>query len=243
MAAAVASPPFASRVHFPAGAEVLDVGCGPGYFWQQAAPGLPDDHPLTLSDLSPGMVQEALTRVRSLGKWQAVCRRVAGAGSLPFQDSSFDIVFAMHVLYHAQDPELAVTEITRVLRPHGIAVISTNSVNNYAEIFRLGSAAFGGPRVDPGAAMFSWESAAPLLDRLFEKVELEASTYTMRVTDAADVVSYLTSLPPGDAANSDQRERLQAMVETALRDGGGVLPVQRSSGYFVAQKRNAVDAR
>jgi hypothetical protein len=61
--------------------------------------------------------------------------------------------------------------------------------------------------------------------------------------DAADVVSYLTSLPPGDAANSDQRERLQAMVETALRNGGGVLPVQRSSGYFVAQKRKAADAR
>jgi len=235
--------PVASLVHFPAGAEVLDVGCGPGYFWQQAAPGFPNDLALTLSDLSPGMVEEALTRVRSLGKWKAVCGRVADACSLPFQDASFDIVLAMHVLYHAQDPELAVVEIARVLRPHGIAVIGTNSVTNYAELFRLGSAAFGGPPVDPGAAMFSLESAAPLLARLFEKVELEASTYAMQVTDAADVVAYLTSLPPGDAANSDQRKRLQAMVETALRDGGGVLPVQRSSGYFVAQKRKVADAQ
>jgi len=235
--------PVANQVHFPAGAKVLDVGCGPGYFWQQAAPGLPDDLALTLSDLSPGMVEEALARVRSIGKWQAVCGRVADAGSLPFQDASFDIVFAMHVLYHAQDPELAVLEIARVLRPHGIAIISTNSVTNYAKLFQLGSAAFGGPPVDPGAAIFSLESAAPLLARLFEKVELERSTYTMRVTDAADVVAYLTSLPPGDAATSRQRERLRVMVETALRNGGGVLQVQRSSGHFVAQTRKVGNAR
>ena len=39
--------------------------------------------------------------------------------------ASFDIVFAMYVLYHAQNPELAMLEIARVLRPHGIAIIST----------------------------------------------------------------------------------------------------------------------
>lgn len=39
---------------------VLDIGCGPGWFWASTANMLPEKLDLTLSDLSPGMVGEAV---------------------------------------------------------------------------------------------------------------------------------------------------------------------------------------
>lgn len=42
---------------------------------------------------------------------------------LPFADSSYDFIFASHVLEHVQDDAQALNEIRRVLKPGGIAVL------------------------------------------------------------------------------------------------------------------------
>lgn len=42
---------------------------------------------------------------------------------LPFDDESYDFVFASHVLEHIPDDEKAISEIRRILRPNGIAVL------------------------------------------------------------------------------------------------------------------------
>lgn len=42
---------------------------------------------------------------------------------LPFADASYDIVFASHVLEHVSDDAAAISEIRRILRPSGIAVL------------------------------------------------------------------------------------------------------------------------
>jgi SAM-dependent methyltransferase len=42
---------------------------------------------------------------------------------LPFRDGTFDLVFASHVLEHIQDDRLALSEVRRVLRRGGVAVL------------------------------------------------------------------------------------------------------------------------
>ncbi len=42
---------------------------------------------------------------------------------LPFDDASYDIVFASHVLEHIPDDNKAIEEIHRVLKPNGIAIL------------------------------------------------------------------------------------------------------------------------
>lgn len=43
--------------------------------------------------------------------------------SLPFSDGQFDFVFASHVLEHIPDDRKALSEIHRILRPNGIAIL------------------------------------------------------------------------------------------------------------------------
>lgn len=50
---------------------------------------------------------------------------VASAEKLPFADKSFDLVLCLETLEHAERPWLIAAEIDRVLKPHGIAVISS----------------------------------------------------------------------------------------------------------------------
>lgn len=56
---------------------------------------------------------------------------VARAESLPFDDASFDCALCTQVLEHSEDPHKVCTELYRVLRPAGVAFISTHGVARY----------------------------------------------------------------------------------------------------------------
>src|SRR5262245_5274748 len=77
---------LAGQIDWRAGGEVLEAGCGPGWFWAEAAGALPPGLRLTLTDLSPGMVAEAEQRVSGLDRYAAVTARTADAQALPFAD-------------------------------------------------------------------------------------------------------------------------------------------------------------
>lgn len=42
---------------------------------------------------------------------------------LPFRESEFDLIYASHVLEHVKEDSIALSEIHRVLRPNGIAIV------------------------------------------------------------------------------------------------------------------------
>lgn len=56
---------------------------------------------------------------------------VAPAEELPFQSESFDCVVCSQMLEHAEDPARVLAELHRVLRPGGVAFVSTHGVIRY----------------------------------------------------------------------------------------------------------------
>jgi ubiquinone/menaquinone biosynthesis C-methylase UbiE len=94
---------------------VLDAGAGTGALSRRLTLALPELRPF-LVDLSPGMLAQAADLHAP--------RAVASVEALPFADELFDIVVSAWVIETVDSPEVAVTEMLRVLRPGGALVYS-----------------------------------------------------------------------------------------------------------------------
>ncbi|MBV9521276.1 MAG: methyltransferase domain-containing protein [Alphaproteobacteria bacterium] len=93
-----------------AGMDVLDVACGPGYIAAAAA----ERGANALGvDFSASMVAEARRR------FPAVAFSEGDAENLAFDPASFDAVVCGFGLLHIADPDRAIAEACRVLRPGG----------------------------------------------------------------------------------------------------------------------------
>jgi ubiquinone/menaquinone biosynthesis C-methylase UbiE len=96
--------------------DALEIGAGTGYFTlnllQTGA-----IETATATDISPGMLEKLAASATRLG---VEVRTVeSDAERLPFEDSSFDLVFGHAVLHHIPALETAFAELHRVLRPGG----------------------------------------------------------------------------------------------------------------------------
>lgn len=225
-------PWVAAQHDWPAQADVLDVGCGAGWFWAGAAAQLPMGFRLELADLSSGMVAEAVARTRAVGRYASVAGRVADAAALPFADATFDVVLACHMLHHLPLPGRGIAEIRRVLRLDGVALITANGRANLRELFALAQSSLGGTGDDPTAATFGIEVATPVLAAAFDCVELRTYPDVLRCTDPDDVYAYLTSFPPGDTASTAQLSALRSGLAAAFARGGGELRITKDIGLF-----------
>ena len=227
-------PWVAGQLPLRSGDRVLDVGCGPGWFWAAAASGLPEGLDLTLADLSPGMVREAVERCRAL-PFGAVHGRQADASALPFEDGSFDGVIAIHMLYHLPDPANGIAEMYRVLKPGGFLAVTTNGAGNMRQMYEL-TTVFGSAPSDPAAAAFGFDTAERLMQAQFGNVTISQHPASLRITDPEDVFLALTSYPPGDRASEAHLDEFRKAIANAIEHGSGVLEVEKEAGLFVSQK-------
>lgn len=227
-------PWVAKQLPLNAEDSVLDVGCGPGWFWAATANELPEKLNLTLSDLSPGMVQEAVKRCRPL-PFASVSGHQADATALPFEGGSFDAVIAMHMFYHLPDPSKGVAEMYRVLKPGGFLAVTTNGAGNMRELYAL-TTVFGSAPLDPAGAAFGYDAAERLMQAQFGNVSKMQHPARLRVTEPEDVFLALTSYPPGDRADEAQLTAFRDAITEAFQAGDGSLEVGKESGLFISRK-------
>ncbi len=216
------------------GDRVVDIGCGPGWFWANVADGLPDTLTLTLADQSAGMVREAVERCAALRAW-SVDGRQADAAHLPFADGSFDGVVAMHMMYHLADQAAGIAEMHRVLKPGGWLAVTTNGAGNMREMYAL-TTVLGSAPADPAGIAFGYDTAERLMRSQFGNVTSAEHPARMRITDPEDVFPALTSYPPGDRASEPERAALRAAIARAFAKGGGVLDVRKEAALFLSRR-------
>ncbi len=228
-------PWLATQVDWPAGARVLEVGCGAGWMWAEAAARLPGDLDLTLTDLSPGMVAEAIERVGSLGRYRRTSARVADAQELPFRSASFDVVVANYVLHHVPDTRRAVGEMSRVLRPDGTLVVACVGEDHLTELHQIRREVFGEPLADVLTSTFGASAGAQVLPASFAAVEWRPYRDRLDCRDPDDVIEYLSSTPPVEDADAVQQERVVDAVRARFAAGGGRLRVSKDTGLFVCR--------
>ena len=104
------------KVGIHSGQKVLDVGCGTGAVTQAIAK---QTAPTTVVGVD--ISQKLLSQ--SEPSSQNVAWKQGSVYSLPFEDNSFDVVYARLLLQHLNEPLTALANIFRVLKPNGIACI------------------------------------------------------------------------------------------------------------------------
>jgi ubiquinone/menaquinone biosynthesis C-methylase UbiE len=99
--------------------DCIDVGCGRGRgpgAWLAAHTG---------SYLGVDVSEAAVEAARGLGLNAQV---IEDASRLPFPDASFDLAVCLEVLEHLVDPQLAASEMLRILRPGGRVLVTVPNV-------------------------------------------------------------------------------------------------------------------
>ena len=103
------------------GGRVLEVGVGTGI----SLPQYSRDVRLVGVDIAEAMLRKACERVRRLGLDNVEKIAVMDAEALDLPDNSFDVVVAQYVVTAVPNPEAALDEFARVVRPGGEIVITT----------------------------------------------------------------------------------------------------------------------
>lgn len=161
-------------------ADVLEVGCGTGVMAERinALSGVT----LVAIDYSERFVE--LTAARGVDARQAdICY-------LPFEDDSFDVVYAGWMLYHVRDLDRALAEIRRVLRPGGTFVAVTNGDDSLADLRREAGAR-------PVVTGFSSENGEFTLARRFSDVRRQDLETRAVFADHASAQAYLDTSDEG----------------------------------------------
>lgn len=98
---------------------VLDIGCGTGYWTQRLAERFPRAQ-VTGLDLAPGMLDQARQQYGDNIAWQP-----GDAAALPFSDHSVDLVFSSLAIQWCRDIGAVMNQLYRVLTTGGQAHITT----------------------------------------------------------------------------------------------------------------------
>jgi len=103
------------------GGRILEVGVGTGI----SLPGYSPSSSLYGIDISEPMLDKARARVRKLGLANVEAIEVMDAEALDFPDACFDVVVAQYVVSAVPNPERALDEFARVVKPSGEIIITT----------------------------------------------------------------------------------------------------------------------
>ena len=220
------------HIEFPPQGRILELGCGVGNLWRDNSDRIPETMEIILSDLSPGMLDQAR---KNLGDIPVSFKfKIIDAQSLPFDDQSFDMVIANHMLQHVPDRQKAVAEIRRVLKPGGRFYASTTGDSHLKELadllgqFDPRLASFGKLPADS----FTLENGSNELHGYFEHVSLFRYEDSLVVTDPQPLIDYILSTMT--ELSTEKHLELAKFVEQELKSKGGNFYISKDSGLFEA---------
>lgn len=224
---------FDMLAKLPENAKILELGCGPAHIWRECVSRIPSGWDITLSDLSPGMVDAAWRNLVVTGR--SFKFKEIDAQSIPFEDETFDAVIANHMLYHVPDRARAIAEIRRVLRPGGRFIAATVSENHMKEMMDWFRQVHVSKTWESFANPFTLENGLEQLRPFFSQVAISRYEDNLHITEIEPIVAYIRSTIRVSELSEDELTKVKQELEIGLM-GKGKIFVRKDSGLFEAVK-------
>lgn len=224
---------FDRLLKLPEDANLLELGCGPGYLWKENANRIPAGWRITVSDLSPGMLDAAWRNLVVTGRTFKF--KEVDAQSIPYEDETFDVVIANHMLYHVPDRAKAIAEIKRVLKPGGRLIATTVGENHMHEIMDWFRQIHIDNVWESFVIQFTLENGLDQLKPYFSQISLSRYEDNLHVTEMEPLMAYILSAIRATELSEEELAKLQNSLKKELQEQGGIF-ISKDSGLFEAVK-------
>lgn len=227
------------RLDFAGKSRVLELGCGNGDLWRSNIDRKPAGLHAVLSDFSSGMSEAAALNLKEVPDGFEF--RVIDAQSIPYEDKTFDMVIANHVLYHVPERKKALNEIRRVLKEGGSFYATTIGTGHMKELVAL---VHGFDKeicypADAPAYDFGLENGSEQLKGLFEDIRVLRYEDSLEVTEAGLLADYVLSSQGfgnvTDIITSDREKDFREYI-SALMEKNGSMRIVKDSGMITARR-------
>ena len=218
-----------SQYDFPAGSNVLEIGCGTGIMWKSKLHLVDNGMNLTLTDFSENMVAVAKN---NLGTQERISFAVANIENLPYGDYLFDRVIANMMLYHVPDLDKGLSEAERVLDMDGYFYCATYGENGIMPFIAGLLKEYG--VTDTTNNKFTLQNGYGILKKYFSDVQRLDYEDSLAVTNVDDLLDYIYSLTNMSSVAGIGRQTLKGILEKEMKDG--ILKVPKEYGMFICRK-------
>lgn len=222
------------KYEFKENISILELGCGNGSHWEGRIEQLPKGCKLILSDFSDGMLNLAKEKFDS--KYQNVSFQNIDIQSIPFDDESFDVIIANHMLFHIPDLNKALLEVQRVLKKGGIFYSATDGnggmrpfLHEAIKQFDSSSEAF------TEKLPFNLQNGKEILSKYFSSVERFDYENVLAITKTEDLMEWLKSTKSISGFSEENLDKLYKYFDD-IRIRDGAINIPRETGVFVSIK-------
>ena len=211
------------------GMNILEIGCGNGALWLENMNYIPPHVHITLSDISDGMLRDAKNSIND-ERFSFSC---FNAEKIPFEDETFDVVYANHMLFYCDDIDLVLKECHRVLKKGGKLICSTYSKRHMKEITELVQE-FDKDIVlssDVLYERFGLDNGNEILNRYFDSMECIRYEDSIEISDSEPLINYIVSCHGNqNRILIDHYREFRDFVADKVKDG---FHITKDAGIFI----------
>lgn len=225
--------------HIISGMKILELGCGNGALWKENYDKIPEDSFIVLNDISAGMLRDTRREMEELEQTSSkrhFLYQAFDCHKIPYDNHSFDLVIANHVLFYCEDIPAVLEEVDRVLKPGGIFICSTYGKTHMQEITRLVQSFQSQITLSADVLYekFGMENGEWLLKEYFHKVTWMLYEDMLIVNQPEPLIEYILSCHGNQNQYLlDRYKDFREFVEQKTKKG---FHITKQAGIFLCKK-------